>query len=508
MFILPVNVTADIERLMRSYLWCQGEFKRGKAKVNWVDVCKPKLKGGLGIKSLRTWNKALMAKNIWNIVSGKDSIWVRWIKAVKLKDRNFWDYNAPLDACWSWMKILQLRNNMAHFIMKKLGDGRTTSAWYDKWHPAGPLCKFISYRDLYAANFSKKEVVYDLINNGSWNIPTEWVDRFNVIFDQNPPVLTANKVDECVCRTKAGKQVHFTVKTGWSDLCDDWVDVKWARLIWFSQCVHRHSFVVWVTCHNKLKTQDKFLMTDNLNNIKCPFCLNQKDNHNHLFFECDYPKEVWNEFKGLAKLEYAPDSWTEIIDYLVTRPINKSIWSIIQRLLLGACVYFVWQERNLRLYQNKSRPVGKLVEIIRRTVSLKVSSLTIKKSRQTEIAFELWNMNGEGAPSYVHVEICLFFIIHASLADFCGGSCGRFLVFIGFLVVLWIERMDAKSLGANFRSVIGIMKNEGFQETAFQEFEALKILSHEDIKTRVNEDFKWHFVIVMKSICIMMDSGI
>ncbi|XP_071719055.1 uncharacterized protein [Rutidosis leptorrhynchoides] len=72
-------------RLMRNFLWCQEEFKRGKAKVNWGDVWKPKSKGGQGIKSLRTWNKALMAKHIWNIVNDKDFICVRWIKAVKLR---------------------------------------------------------------------------------------------------------------------------------------------------------------------------------------------------------------------------------------------------------------------------------------------------------------------------------------------------------------------------------------------------------------------------------------
>ncbi|GJS46023.1 hypothetical protein Tco_0596144, partial [Tanacetum coccineum] len=31
---------------------------------------------GLGIKSLQVWNEALMAKHLWNVVAGKDSIWV------------------------------------------------------------------------------------------------------------------------------------------------------------------------------------------------------------------------------------------------------------------------------------------------------------------------------------------------------------------------------------------------------------------------------------------------
>nr|GEX00064.1 hypothetical protein [Tanacetum cinerariifolium] len=59
-FILPTAIANDIERLMRDFLWNFGVFKRGKACVNWNSVCKPKVEGGLGIKSLDSWNKALM----------------------------------------------------------------------------------------------------------------------------------------------------------------------------------------------------------------------------------------------------------------------------------------------------------------------------------------------------------------------------------------------------------------------------------------------------------------
>nr|GEZ16883.1 hypothetical protein [Tanacetum cinerariifolium] len=51
-FILPTAIVNDIERLMRDFLWNFGVFKRGKACISWNSVCKPKVEGGLGIKSL------------------------------------------------------------------------------------------------------------------------------------------------------------------------------------------------------------------------------------------------------------------------------------------------------------------------------------------------------------------------------------------------------------------------------------------------------------------------
>nr|GEW80103.1 reverse transcriptase domain-containing protein [Tanacetum cinerariifolium] len=41
-FLLPKQVIYDIERLLKGFLWCQGELTRGKAKVSWNSVCKPK----------------------------------------------------------------------------------------------------------------------------------------------------------------------------------------------------------------------------------------------------------------------------------------------------------------------------------------------------------------------------------------------------------------------------------------------------------------------------------
>ncbi|GJR59950.1 sodium/hydrogen exchanger 6 [Tanacetum coccineum] len=67
------------------------DMKRGKAKVSWDDVCLPKCKGGLGIRKLADFNITLMSAYIWNILTHKETMWVRWIHAYKLKTRSFWD---------------------------------------------------------------------------------------------------------------------------------------------------------------------------------------------------------------------------------------------------------------------------------------------------------------------------------------------------------------------------------------------------------------------------------
>ncbi|GKF09163.1 RNA-directed DNA polymerase, eukaryota, reverse transcriptase zinc-binding domain protein, partial [Tanacetum coccineum] len=81
-FLLPKTVVNDIEKLFKRFIWNNGESCKGKAKVAWAEVCKPKDQGGLGFKSLELWNKTLLVKHLWNVASRKESLWVKWINVV------------------------------------------------------------------------------------------------------------------------------------------------------------------------------------------------------------------------------------------------------------------------------------------------------------------------------------------------------------------------------------------------------------------------------------------
>ncbi|GKF11956.1 hypothetical protein Tco_0049882 [Tanacetum coccineum] len=88
----------------------------------------------------------------------------------------------------------------------------------------------------------------------------------------------------------------------------------------------------------------------------------------------------------MVRLSFAPISLSEIAPYVGGRPLNKSIWSISQRLVIGALFYFIRQERNLRFFQQKNRTFGDLCGIIKENVRLRLLSLKIRGSRQAKEA--------------------------------------------------------------------------------------------------------------------------
>ncbi|GJZ82898.1 hypothetical protein Tco_0648071 [Tanacetum coccineum] len=88
------------------FLWCQGDMRRGTAKVAWEDVYLPKREGGLGIRSLEIFNVALITSHVWGILISKESLWVKWIHTHKLRGRNFWDFLFRGSMTWGWRKLL------------------------------------------------------------------------------------------------------------------------------------------------------------------------------------------------------------------------------------------------------------------------------------------------------------------------------------------------------------------------------------------------------------------
>ena len=90
-------------------------------RVAWQAVCRDKKRGGLSIKDLYAWNKALIAKLVWVIAMKKDVLWVRWVHGHYLKNKNWWDYTSNPDSSWYWKKI--------YFIKEFFKEPRTTSQW-------------------------------------------------------------------------------------------------------------------------------------------------------------------------------------------------------------------------------------------------------------------------------------------------------------------------------------------------------------------------------------------
>ncbi|KAK3218479.1 hypothetical protein Dsin_012449 [Dipteronia sinensis] len=169
---LPKKVLNIIEQKFRTFLWKGIEGDSKGRKICWSEVCLPNKKGGLGIKDLSSWNKALMIRHIWILSYGTNNLWSSWIKAYHLKDSNLWEAKAPCTCSWNWRKLLHLRPLVRPLIQHFIGNGSSTSLWFDNWHQDGHLLLKWSSRVVYDSGLLIHATVSSIVHRDSWIWPT------------------------------------------------------------------------------------------------------------------------------------------------------------------------------------------------------------------------------------------------------------------------------------------------------------------------------------------------
>ncbi|KAL8062253.1 hypothetical protein ABFX02_02G135400 [Erythranthe guttata] len=124
-FSIPVTVRTAIIKLCRAFLW-----GKAGASVAWKKCCLPKTEGGLGLRELGAWNAALITKNLWEIQSKKDSLWVRWVNCVYLRQQSVWEW-VPGRQDSAFIKYLaSIRDQIRlHFGSEELAIANLTK-WY------------------------------------------------------------------------------------------------------------------------------------------------------------------------------------------------------------------------------------------------------------------------------------------------------------------------------------------------------------------------------------------
>ncbi|GJY87438.1 hypothetical protein Tco_0502066 [Tanacetum coccineum] len=120
--------------------------------------------------------------------------------------------------CWGWRKLLQVRSSIRQFCWYRLGDGKSASVWFDKWRPLSPLMSLFSVRDITRVGFHLSDTVADVMLNGSWNWPPNWLTRFPMLDTVTAPVLDPDKRDVLYWRDLNGLSQPFSVGVVWDSI--------------------------------------------------------------------------------------------------------------------------------------------------------------------------------------------------------------------------------------------------------------------------------------------------
>ncbi|XP_057457734.1 uncharacterized protein LOC130748518 [Lotus japonicus] len=122
-FKLPESVCASMASLMANFWWGQKNSEKKIHWMSWANLCKPKACGGLGFRDFRSFNDALLAKQVWRLLHREDSLLFKCLKARYFPRSSLLDAPVGFRPSFAWRSICSARPIIKDGFVWKVGNG-------------------------------------------------------------------------------------------------------------------------------------------------------------------------------------------------------------------------------------------------------------------------------------------------------------------------------------------------------------------------------------------------
>jgi hypothetical protein len=109
--------------------------------VAWEKMLLPKIKGGMGFRDMRLFNKALLARQAWRLIQFLESLCARLLKAKYYPNGKLVDSVFSGDASPTWKAIEHGMDLLKEGIIWRVGSGSKIQIWSDRWLNRAPSRK-------------------------------------------------------------------------------------------------------------------------------------------------------------------------------------------------------------------------------------------------------------------------------------------------------------------------------------------------------------------------------
>jgi len=390
-FRLPSRCMKEVEQLCASFLWTGPVLKSTGAKVNWGEICKLKIEGGLGVRALKEVNTVYGLKLIWRMLSA-DSLWGKWIKKYLLKKRSFWAVKSNSQmGSWMWRKMLKLRDIAKYFYKMEIGNGRHISFWYDCWSDRGVMFDLLGERGIIDLGIRKEATLEEAIMNlrRRRRHRSDILQEVERILDSVRSNIQGERDDVSNWKRRSGFGRAFSTNETWMMIRETNVQCDWSRGVWFAKATPKFAFTTWLAIKDRLSTMDRIMKWSQGVDTACVLCKAAIETRNHLFFECSYASQLWEYLAKGILLGIYSINWSSLVRIVTSGSLDKKGMFCI-RYAFQAAIYAIWRERNRIRHGEKPLPIAMLQKFTEKGIRNKLSLMSTRKRRGLETALQFW----------------------------------------------------------------------------------------------------------------------
>ncbi|KAL0310472.1 UNVERIFIED_CONTAM: putative mitochondrial protein [Sesamum calycinum] len=317
-FCLPASLIKEIQSMIANFWWHSGDTKKIHW-LNWHKLSKQKLHGGLGFRDLQAFNLAMLAKQLWRIISNLDSLLSRVLRARYFPHGQVLEASVGRNPSFTWRSILASQHVVRGGFRWCIGNGRIV-----RDHGLEPHSNSLHFWPEEADLIIK--IVLSLSNgddffcwhhmaNGKFSIRRAYHVARDLV-DQTQP-----------CTSSFGSPV-------------------W-KSIWNAKVPRKVQVFGWRLAQNALPTGVNLNHRMQEDSFACPLCHAEKEDTEHAFLRCPYARQVWNLFQ--LRWALVSDSSTDSCAWM--ERLAKGIGYEEFDLFLIIC-WAIWWNRNRTLMEH------------------------------------------------------------------------------------------------------------------------------------------------------------
>ncbi|KAK9705546.1 hypothetical protein RND81_07G065300 [Saponaria officinalis] len=105
--LLPKGVIRLINRMCKDLFWNTTDTPHKLIFKSWSSITRPWKEGGFDVREILSWNKALIAKQLWLLHISEGGIWFNWVHKYCLRQNTIWDIHSQDSHSQSLRSVLQ-----------------------------------------------------------------------------------------------------------------------------------------------------------------------------------------------------------------------------------------------------------------------------------------------------------------------------------------------------------------------------------------------------------------
>lgn len=138
---------------------------------------------------------------------------------------------------------------------------------------------------------------------------------------------------------------------------------RW-ELVWNRIVPSRVAFTVWLLIRGRILTHEGLQLRGYSLASRCFFCHHDSEASNHLFLDCLWAQKLWSSLAGIG---FNVFNWKKVDDVLLNwNPCCLSLQgSALKEVVPHAVLWALWNERNLRCFEEKKSSFEQLLSTVK-----------------------------------------------------------------------------------------------------------------------------------------------